>query len=153
MHQTRLCVSVNSPVTGRNSYISFVMRLTLPAALAASCSLASRQCAVSLASRHCTVVLLNSVNATNSTFQWEAVDAFQGDRVAALRRKANEPPPPILDRLATGMRRAGARQAILILLFVFLTFADVIFNVSRGFICALPGDLCAPIAPDSSTSE
>jgi hypothetical protein len=83
----------------------------------------------------------------NATFfKWASVDAFQGERVNQLRRRAALPPPPPLERASTiwaNLKEQGAGQVTLVLLFVLLTIGDFVFNVSRGFICALP-DLCTP---------
>ena len=91
----------------------------------------------------------------NTTFfKWASVDAFQGERVNQLRRRAALPPPPPLERASTiwaNLKEQGAGQVTLVLLFVLLTIGDFVFNVSRGFICALP-DLCSPanVVIDSS---
>ena len=78
------------------------------------------------------------------------MDAFQGDRVADLkkRQRAEAAITPVqrLARVAGNLREANPGTLLLIALFIPLTFLDVFFNISRGFICSLP-ELCDPMMP------
>ena len=76
------------------------------------------------------------------------MDAFQGARVAEIKRKQREvvTPQQRAARIVSNLRSANPGTLLLIALFVPLTFADIFFNLSRGFICSLP-DLCEPMVP------
>ena len=83
--------------------------------------------------------------AGNRQFGWGAMGSFEGARVNELKRKERvaetRPPTQRAASVLRNLRELPLGTLLLILLFVPLTFVDVFFNVSRGFICALP-DLC-----------
>jgi hypothetical protein len=85
---------------------------------------------------------------SSDQFKWGQMDAFQGDRVAELKRRQREQKKGVqLANVLRNLKDANPGTLLLIGLFVPLTFADIFFNLSRGFICSLP-DLCDPMLPD-----
>ena len=101
-------------------------------------------CAPRITAANMVEQLPNATTMGNGTFHWETLNAYQGKRVVEMRRAAT-PSDPNPGKMMSNIREQGLGQSALILVFVFLTLFDVIFNISRGFICALPGDLCAPV--------
>jgi hypothetical protein len=70
------------------------------------------------------------------------MDAFQGQKVLETKKKLNPPERPLRERVATvlsNLAEQGPRTVIPVAVFSFVTVFDVLFNVSRGFVCALPG--------------
>ena len=74
------------------------------------------------------------------------MDAFQGQKVLETKKKLAPKPrrslPERVGAVVANLKEQGPGTVALVLFFLFLTFFDVFFNVSRGFICALPGGLC-----------
>lgn len=78
------------------------------------------------------------------------MDAFQGERVVEMRRRQREKITPIqrLRNVVNNLRSTNLATLLLITLFIPLTFADIFFNISRGFICSIPDvSLCEPVVP------
>ena len=87
------------------------------------------------------------LTARGEAFQWkdEGMDAFQGQKVLEAKRKLTKRKRPLAERVRTvvsNISDQGPGTVLLVAFFVFVTFFDVFFNISRGFICALPGGLC-----------
>ena len=71
-----------------------------------------------------------------------AGDAFEGNRVLEMRKKKMEKKRATPRQVVSNVLEQGP-QGVLILMFLLLTVGDVIFNLSRQFICFFP-DLCRP---------
>ena len=81
---------------------------------------------------------------SDAAFSWEGMDAYQGKKVMETKMKLTTPKRPLSERLgsvASNISEQGPGSVALVAFFVFITFFDIFFNVSRGFICALDG-LC-----------
>jgi hypothetical protein len=82
----------------------------------------------------------------DQAFNWNQMDAYQGTKVMQAKQKLTKPQRPLAERVGSvlvNISEQGPGTVLLVGFFVFLTFFDVFFNVSRGFICALDGmSLC-----------
>ena len=72
-----------------------------------------------------------------------------GTKIAEIRRarRANEEADPQtrLANVGAALARAPPATLALVAVFVLLTFFDVFFNISRTFICDIPGGFCDPV--------
>lgn len=91
----------------------------------------------------------NADRSRNGAYDFSPMaDAFEGQRVLDMRARQREreksraSPATVVSNLMA----QGPGTAVLVVLFAILTVGDIIFNISRLFICALP-ELCeaAPI--------
>ena len=79
---------------------------------------------------------------------WSSVQGG-GTKIAEIRRArlADEEADPQtrLANVGAALARAPPATLALVAVFVLLTFFDVFFNISRTFICDIPGGFCDPV--------
>ena len=84
----------------------------------------------------------------DGAFDWSRTQAG-GSKIAEIRRARQvaetADPQTRLKNFGASLSRAPPATLALVAVFVLLTFFDVFFNISRTFICELPGGFCDPV--------
>ena len=96
--------------------------------------------------------LLRPTNAREGrALDWSSVQGG-GTKIAEIRRarRADEEADAQtrLANVGAALARAPPATLALVAVFVLLTFFDVFFNISRTFICDIPGGFCDPVQVD-----